>query len=180
MLGAKDSKTVADSRVLAIDVELRREFTHVVIVIDPPEYNDRYEKIKNLNKFLAMGLAEAITTLLAKSPADLAISDKFGKTELIEGELARRGVDIRLDQFTGGESIVQVAAASILARAEFIRSMARLSEKFGLVLPKGAATQVDSAGRKFVAQHGVDNLRQVAKLHFKNYGRVIAPRLAGC
>ena len=180
MLGAKDSKTVADSRVLAIDIELRREFPHVVIVIDPPEYNDRYEKIKNLNKFLAMGHAEAITTLLAKSPADLAISDKFGKTELIEGELARRGVDIRLDQFTGGESIVQVAAASILARAEFIRSMARLSEKFGLVLPKGAAPQVDSAGRKFVAQHGLDNLRQVAKLHFKNYGRVIAPRLAGC
>lgn len=179
-IGAKDSKTVTNNRVLEIDEELRKRFPHAVIVIDPAEYNTRYEKIKNLNKLLATGHADAIAQILIHEPADLAISDKFGKPELIEGELAKRKVDIHLKQITGGESIVQVAAASILARAEFIRSMDRLSAKFDMELPKGAAGHVDSAGRAFVRKHGAAELRQVAKLHFKNYTRVVTPRFAGC
>jgi ribonuclease HIII len=179
-IGAKDSKTVADSRVLAIDEELRREFVHSVIVIDPVEYNSRYEQIKNLNKFLAIGHADAIAAVLAQESADLAISDKFGKSELIELQLASRKIDIKLKQLTGGEAIAQVAAASILARAEFIRSMKRLSDKFAIELPKGAAGHVDQAGRQFVRIHGAAKLREVAKLHFKNHGRVVATKLAGC
>lgn len=179
-IGAKDSKTVTDNRVLAIDEELRNTFAHAVIVISPLEYNSRYEKIKNLNKLLAAGHADAIQKVLAIESADLAISDKFGKPELIEGELAARDIGIRLKQITGGEAISQVAAASILARAEFIRSMKRLSDKFALELPKGAAGHVDEAGREFARIHGADKLREVAKLHFKNYARVVHPRLAGC
>jgi ribonuclease HIII len=179
-IGAKDSKTVTNTRVLVIDEVLRDSFPHAVIVINPAEYNTRYEKIKNLNKLLAAGHADAIAQVLADETADLAISDRFGKPELIDGELAKRKLNIHLKQITGGESIVQVAAASILARAEFIRSMDRLSAKFGMELPKGAAGHVDAAGRAFVRRHGAAELRQVAKLHFKNYTRVVTPRLGAC
>jgi ribonuclease HIII len=178
-LGARDSKLVTDSKALTSDEALRREYPHAVIVIMPAEYNQQYAKIKNLNKLLAWGHAQAISTILQTQVADMAISDKFGKTELIEGELHRLEHDIKLRQFTGGESIVQVAAASILARAEFLRQMATLSATYHLQLPKGAAAHVDAAGRQFVQLHGVQKLGQVAKLHFKNYTRVVNPLLAG-
>jgi ribonuclease HIII len=179
-LGARDSKLVTDGKALESDEALRREYPHAVIVIMPAEYNQRYAQIKNLNKLLAAGHAQAISTVLQSHAADLAISDKFGKTELIEGELRRLDQNIKLRQFTSGEAIPQVAAASILARAEFLRQMEQLSRTFQIPLPKGAAAHVDAAGRRFVEQHGVQKLSQVAKLHFKNYVRVVTPRLAGC
>jgi ribonuclease HIII len=172
-IGARDSKLVADSRALAIDALLREEFPHAVLVVTPSEYNRRYQQIKNLNKLLAAGHAEVIDRLSLQSPADLAISDKFGKSELIESELAVRGQSIPLRQLTGGEAILQVAAASILARAEFIRQMDAMSHQWTINFPKGAAAQVDEAGRIFVRTHGAAKLGEVAKLHFKNYQRVV-------
>jgi ribonuclease HIII len=172
-LGARDSKLVSDNRALAIDEVLRASFAHAVIVISPSEYNARYARIKNLNKLLAEGHADAIEAVLRTQKADLAISDKFGKPELIEGELGKRKQTIPLRQITGGEAVAQVAAASILARAEFIRSMERLALEYEVDLPKGAAAHVDAAGRRFVQIHGQGKLREVAKLHFKNYMRVV-------
>jgi len=179
-LGARDSKLVTDKNALAADEALRHAYPHAVIVIMPSDYNHRYEQIKNLNKLLAAGHADAIDAVLRSHTAELAISDKFGKPELVESELQKRKQPIRLRQVVGGEAIPQVAAASILARAEFIRRMHKLSDDYEITLPKGAAAQVDQAGREFVRTHGVEKLREVAKLHFKNYLRVVNPRLAGC
>lgn len=173
----RDSKKIANNKLLTIDEALRARYPHKIVTIFPSEYNDRYEKIKNLNKLLAEGHAEAITDLHSEHPADLAISDKFGKTELIERQLGLRGCDIDLKQLVRGERIIQVAAASILARAAFLRAMEALSEEFAVHLPLGAAPQVDQAGREFLKIHPVSALRKVAKLHFKNYNRVINPGL---
>jgi ribonuclease HIII len=60
-----------------------------------------------------------------------------------------------------------VAAASILARHEFVTRLAALEKQFATQLPKGASTAVDAAAREFVAQHGRDGMAQVAKMHFR-------------
>jgi len=65
------------------------------------------------------------------------------------------------------EEDIAVAAASILARDEFVSRLAKLEKEFGLTLPKGASAAVDAAAREFVAKHGADNLRKVAKMHFR-------------
>jgi len=65
-----------------------------------------------------------------------------------------------------------VAAASIVARAEFLRRLDALSARFGMPLPKGAGPPVLAAGRAFVARHGADALGQVAKLHFRTTRQV--------
>ena len=67
----------------------------------------------------------------------------------------------------GGEADLAVAAASILARAEFIRSLKELEHEFGQAFPPGAGTPVLKAGRDFVKSFGRDQLASVAKLHFK-------------
>jgi ribonuclease HIII len=71
----------------------------------------------------------------------------------------------------------QVAAASIVARAGFLRGLKELSEEFAVDLPKGAGTQVDEAGKRFVQIHGVKKLSFVSKIHFKNYDKVVRPDL---
>lgn len=176
-IGVRDGKLISDRRIIEIDQALRSHFPHAVIVISPPEYNRVYDELKNLNKLLGEGHARAIDELLCGHEADLAISDKFGKSERIQDALSARGRTIELKQIVRGESILQVAAASILARARYLSEMEALSEEFAVDLPRGAAARVDEAGRHFVAIHGVESLSNVAKLHFKNYHRVVNPRL---
>jgi len=172
-LGVRDSKQIADKKLVAVAARLREALPHAVVVIPPQEYNRRWEKLRNLNKLLAEGHAEAIDLVLERVAADIAISDKFGKAELIEGALRRRHRTVALKQLVRGERVIQVAAASMIARAVFIEELSGLSRKCGVLLPKGAAAQVDTAGRIVVQHHGVAYLRNVAKVHFKNYQRVV-------
>ena len=60
-----------------------------------------------------------------------------------------------------------VAAASILARAEFLRRLDQLGREAGVRLPKGASSQVEAVARALVQQRGADVLKAVAKTHFK-------------
>jgi len=149
-IGVRDSKQIAPKRLLVIDERLRALYPHVLVIIPPVEYNRRWKESRNLNKL---------------------------KPDLIEQALARRGCSVDVEQIERGESIPQVGAASILARAGFVREMERLSGEIGFELPKGAAPLVDRAGRRLVLEQGTDVLQQVAKVHFKNYQRVVDHRL---
>ncbi len=64
-----------------------------------------------------------------------------------------------------------MAAASVLARATFLRAMEGLSKRVGVTLPRGA-THVIPTGKKLYAQGGLELLGQVAKLHFKTTGQI--------
>jgi len=178
-IGVRDSKRLSDRRIAAIGEQLRSRFPHSLLVLMPEEYNRRYEQIKNLNVLLADCHARVIAAALEQGVTqgirvDLAISDKFGKTERLLSALARIKCLLPVEQLVRGEAILQVAAASILARAEFVRRMQQLSEDIGIELPKGASAEVDAVGRQVVAQHGETALRRVSKKHFKNYHRSLS------
>jgi len=177
-IGVRDSKRISDGRIGAIDEQLRARFPHGVVVLMPEEYNRRYGMIRNLNVLLADCHAEVIADVIRQGlkrrvRVDLAISDKFGKTERLVSALSRIDCCLRVEQLVRGESVPQVAAASILARAEFVRRMHGLSKEFGIELPKGASAHVDQAGRQLVAQFGEPALARVSKKHFKNYQRAL-------
>jgi ribonuclease HIII len=178
-LYVRDSKKMTDRRAATIAAELKKHVPHSLVVIMPEKYNELYLKIGNLNKLLAWGHARAIENLLEKTLCDTVISDKFGKEELLERSLMERGKTIKLIQQVRGESVLSVAAASVLARAEFVDCLRRLSGKWQLDLPKGAAPHVDQAGAAFIRKYGEEKLNQVAKLHFKNLQKVrgLASRL---
>lgn len=175
-IGVRDSKRITDNRIKVIDEQLRARFPHSVVVLMPEEYNRRYDQIRNLNVLLADCHARVIVEVMQQGSernvrVDLAISDKFGKTERLLSALSRVDCRLRVEQLVRGEAVPQVAAASILARAEFVRRMHELSETFGMTLPKGASAQVDQVGRQLVARLGEPVLAKVSKRHFKNYQR---------
>jgi ribonuclease HIII len=172
-LGIRDSKRVTDSALPRREEMVRQVCpAHEVVLIPPAKYNELYAKIGNLNRLLAWAHARAIESLLSRVEAEVAVTDKFGDESYLERSLMARGRRLRLVQEVRAEVDSAVAAASILARAAFLRSLAGLSTRAGVKLPKGA-THVLPAARELVAKGGVQLLGQVAKLHFRTTKQVV-------
>lgn len=172
-LGVRDSKTIADGKIITMARSIREAVVYDLIVIGPEKYNELYSRIRNLNRLLGWGHARVIENLLGKQPAKAAISDKFGHERFIRDNLQTEGKKIDLIQMVRGEAHPAVATASILARAEFLRRMDEMSSRFGVQFPRGASSTVDAVGRRIVQASGRDILKQVAKLHFKNFSKII-------
>ena len=173
LMAVRDSKKISDGRILELAPDIKTICPHSVIAIGPQKYNELYGKIRNLNRLLAWGHAKALETLLERVSCERAISDQFGDERLILNALQEKGRRIVLEQRTKAESDLAVAAASIVARAEFLLRLKRLSDEIGTVLPKGASPAVELAGRMVVKKHGQERLGTVAKLHFKTTKAVL-------
>ncbi|MEO5658074.1 MAG: ribonuclease HIII [Nitrospiria bacterium] len=172
--GIRDSKTLSDRKIADLSPEIEGLCRTSVVAIGPAKYNELYAKFKNLNKLLGWGHARAIENLLeAGCPASMALSDQFGDERFIKDALLEKGRLIRLEQRHRAEEDVAVAAASILARAEFVRRLAKLSEEAGLTLPKGASNLVDAAARRLVKDRGAGALPVFAKVHFKTTAKIL-------
>ena len=174
LMEVRDSKKISDGRILEMAPDIKTICPHSVIAIGPQKYNELYAKIKNLNRLLAWGHAKALETILERVSCERAISDQFGNERLILSALQEKGKKIVLEQRTKAESDLAVAAASILARAEFLIRLKRLSSEVGTTLPKGASPAVELAARMVIKKHGQDRLGSVAKLHFKTTKAVLA------
>lgn len=175
LMDVRDSKKLSDGRILEMAPDIKTICPHSVIAIGPKKYNELYTKIKNLNRLLAWGHAKALENLLEQGMnCERAISDQFGDERLILNALQEKGRRIVLEQRTKAESDVAVAAASILARAEFLLRLKRLSAEVGTTLPKGASPAVELAAKMIIKKHGRERLDTVAKLHFKTTQSVLA------
>lgn len=172
--GVRDSKKLTDAVSLKLAGKIKSVCPHAVVAIGPTKYNELYAKFNNLNSLLAWGHARAIENVLEQCPAKRVISDEFAKGGFaVRRALFEKGRELEFISAVRAEQDIAVAAASILARAEFLRRLQKLGEEFGVTLPKGASAVVDPAV-KFVLKHGADKLPQVAKMHFKTSDQVLA------
>jgi ribonuclease HIII len=175
LMDVRDSKKLSDGRILEMTPDIKTICPHSVIAIGPQKYNELYAKIKNLNQLLAWGHAKALENLLEQGiNCERAISDQFGDERLILNALQEKGRRILLEQRTKAESDLAVAAASILARAEFLLRLKRLSAEVGTTLPKGASPAVGLAAKMIIKKHGRERLGSVAKLHFKTTQSILS------
>ncbi|MEW5701212.1 MAG: ribonuclease HIII [Candidatus Zixiibacteriota bacterium] len=167
--GVTDSKKLSDGRAQALARQIvQAKIPHTIVAIGPEKYNELHGRMKNLNRLLAWGHARAIENLLEITPVELVIADQFGDAALIEKALFAKGRSVRLVQMPQGERDVVVAAASVMARADFLRRLKALSQATGVDLPKGAGPPVDDAAARIIARFGVEKLTGLAKCHFKN------------
>ena len=176
-IGVKDSKMIkSDARIAEIAKQIRLTEGCVtdVVAIGPEKYNELHAKMGNVNTMLGWGHARVIEDLLGRVDSPKAISDQFGNKRIIEKALMARGKKIELVQRHKAESDLAVAAASIIARNEFVMRLRRLGKQYGVDLPKGASAAVEEAGVELVRKHGRDALGKVAKMHFRTSQRVLA------
>lgn len=172
-LGVRDSKKISDKRVQEIAEHIKTGYKHSVVAIGPEKYNDLYSKFRNLNRLLAWAHSRVIENILEEVPCSLAITDQFGDKAFVINALMKRGRNIELIQKTHAEADMAVAAASILARAEFLKRLFFLSKEIGIELPKGSSSRSDETGLELVKRDGPQVLNSVAKTHFKITKRIL-------
>ena len=177
-MGVKDCKLLSDKMVYIIGGKLRALLgpkRYALISIGPEAYNRLYAKIRNVNRLLAWGHGRAIENLLENIPdCPRAVADQFGAEHLIKRALQKKGREIILEQHHKAESDLAVAAASILAREGFLRSLQRMSETLGVPVPKGASEQVRAAAEDLVRKQGPAILLRTCKCHFRTTDQVLA------
>ena len=174
--GVRDSKHISSDKRIKELAELIRNTPGCVTTTVPignEAYNRLYSKMRSVNALLAWGHARVIENLMGQlhrmNPSPVrAISDQFASSkEVVAKALMSLGRKIELVQKHRAEEDLAVAAASILARHEFVSRLGALEKQFELKLPKGASAAVDAAAREFVARYGADNLGKVSKMHFR-------------
>ena len=175
-VGIRDSKNISSDKRIKELAELIRQTPGCVTTVVPignEAYNRLYAKMGSVNSMLAWGHARVIENLMGlkhqmNPPPVRAISDQFAyHKDTVAKALMPLGRSIELVQRHRAEEDLAVAAASILARHEFVTRLGHLEKQFGQKLPKGASAAVDAAAKEFLAKNGAEKLPQVAKMHFR-------------
>ena len=175
--GVQDSKKITETKILQLD-KLIRETPWVTVktcYCSMPKYNELMRRPRaNLNLLLAWQHATALSQALAEKPVKWGLLDQFTEQPLVQRELAKKKVEnFELRMRTKAESDPVVAAASIVARAEYVRLMRELSRKFGEPLQKGASARVKQQAHQIIQKFGVLALGDFAKLHFRTAYEVV-------
>ncbi len=174
--GIRDSKHIGSDKRIEELAELIRDTPGCVTTVVPignEAYNRLYGKFRSVNSMLAWGHARVIENLMElrkdmNPPPVRAISDQFASSkDVVASALMKLGREIELLQRHRAEEDLAVAAASILARHEFVRRLGDMGKRYQMVFPKGASAAVDATAKEFIAKHGADELKQVAKMHFR-------------
>lgn len=179
--GVRDSKSISSDRKISELAKLIRGTKgciYTTVPIGNEAYNRLYAKMHSVNSVLAWGHARVIENLMGQlpkmnPPPVKAISDQFAYSkDVVNRALMALGRELKLEQRHKAEEDLAVAAASILARDEFVTRLNRLSKEFGILLPKGASAAVEEAARAFIEKHGANQLPKIAKMHFRTAFRV--------
>lgn len=174
--GIKDSKKLTDPKIAELD-RMIRETPGVAVKTTfarMAKYNELHSRFgKNLNRLLGWMHATSCEEALKAYEAahghrpKWGLLDQFSEEPIVQKELARKGVEFDLRMRTKAESDPVVAAASIVARAAFVRELERLSQDGGVHLPKGSGSEAKAAATELVGRLGPAILVNFAKLHFK-------------
>ena len=177
--GAQDSKKITEARILELDKLVRGTPGVVVKLIharDMRQYKSLMGKrFRSQNQILAFQHARALQDALAEKKVPWGLLDQFTEDPLVQRELTKLGVaGFELRMRTKAEEDPVVAAASIVARAEYVRQMNTLSKRFGAKLQKGASAAVKAQAHAIIRRFGADGLRDYCKLHFRTAYEVVS------
>ena len=176
--GVRDSKTIADAQILKLD-DLIRKTPGVVVEtrhMEMAEYNRVMARpFASLNRLLAQHHADALEAALRKKWVPRGLLDQFSKEPLVQREMKKKGLErFNLQMRTKAEEDPVVAAASVVARAEFVRVMRNLSREYGDKLLFGAGAQAKAQASVLIEKFGARSLGHFAKLHFRTCYEVVA------
>ena len=166
--GVRDSKKISDGEIMKLEKIIRE--TQGVAVKSAQCSMEKYNELMgkpgaNLNRLLSWLHSRALGDALNEISAPWGLLDQFSKRDNVDGYLARP--DFELRRRTKAESDPVVAAASIIARAGFLRGMRNLSAAAGVKLMKGASVEAQRQFAVLRDKFGAEEMRKYAKLHFK-------------
>lgn len=171
LMGVKDSKNMTDRQIIELAPQLTKMLTHSVLILNPEKYNEMVRRGYNMNKLKAFLHNQAILLTTKKIEDKVpVIVDQFCEPRLYYNYLKNEPNIYRdISFYTKAESIhISVAAASIIARYAFLAKMQNYSRFIGMKLKLGAGKMVDAQLVKIVSTKGIENLRKITKMNFRN------------
>ncbi len=152
-----------DPSLLSID-EIQA-FPHAVLVLRNDSYNCVYEKMQNQDHLISWAQLRVITDTLVQKDQPYIAVDSLRHSRMIQTNLRAKGREVTvLDK-------AQIAAhpaneyAQILATYCYQEEVIQLESHYQCKLPKGKADRVQAQKDVFIATHGEEELRFVAKCH---------------
>ncbi len=173
-LGVRDSKKITDEKILSIAPKLIKMVPYVSYTLSPSDYNR--VGITNMNKVKAILHNKVLNLLLKKESFeyDYIVVDQFSLVSKYFEHIKEAPEKVTNIDFTthAEDKCLSVAVSSIISRYIFLGEMKKMSEKYGMTVPKGAGAQVDIFGKEFVQKFGEEELSKAAKLNFKNTDKI--------
>ena len=167
-IGVKDSKLVSNDRMILQIADKIRETGCIAetMCVSMAKYNELYLKFhSNMNILLGWMHCCSLRNALAKKRVKWGMLDQFCKSPIVQTMLNDPQFELRMQ--TKAESDPVVGAASIIARAEYVKNMQKLSQLAGMPLMKGASRHVTEQARELKEQLGGEEMKNFVKLHFK-------------
>ena len=171
-LGVKDSKALDDNKIFQIEKELKKIVDYKLIYVDPEQYNSLFHKFKNVNAIKTYLHNLVINELHKNHKSSIAIIDQFTNNNSFKNHLnntnSKNNYKYILE--TKSESkYLQVACASILARASFVRELKNINNDLNLELPLGSVDKIILPILKNIKKN---DLTKVCKTHFKTINKI--------
>ena len=169
-----DSKQLDDNFIRKIGPQLVNRFKHSLLILDNATYN-KVHLTNNLNAIKAKMHNKAYLNMLNKgyNIPSAAYVDQFCEVDTYYRYLvSEENVYHDLIFETKAESkYPAVAVASMISRYAFLEYMDKLNEKYGIEFHRGSSDieGIEKDIKQFISKFGKDNLKYVAKLHFKNF-----------
>lgn len=176
-LGVRDSKKLSDEKILEIVPKIIKKIPYKTLILNNKDYNSYYGKDMNMNKIKAILHNKVLYSLVNENnfKYDYIVVDQFESPKSYYNHLSDTNKLVRDITFItkAEDKCLSVACSSLISRYIFIKEIDKLSDKYGLFIPKGASSYVDDIAIKLVDKYGEDILKDVAKLNFSNTSRII-------
>lgn len=177
-LGIKDSKSLTDDKIKQLASIIKEKIEHVILEVTPEKYNaiqptmSQGQMKAELHNHALLKMLKIVNT----TEINGILIDQFELPKTYWNHLSHKNKVVKENVYftTKAENEhIAVAAASIIARAEFLNALNNLSKIVGIPLPSGADSNVDKVATKIINERGLETLKSVAKWHFANTQKAI-------
>lgn len=177
-LGVQDSKALTDARIIAIAKQLLQHVPHSVINLMPEKYNE-VQPTMSQGKMKALLHNQVLDQLLKKIAPEkpkAILVDQFELPSTYFKHISDQIVQVKENvhfQTKGESHHLAVAAASIIARYYFLKTLAEMTAASGHPIPSGAGANVDLIAAEMYREGGLELLNKYTKLHFANTQKAV-------
>lgn len=174
-LKIKDSKKTTDEFILEVAPKIIKKIKYKSVILSNKEYNEKHSQEYNMNKIKAIMHNNVLFQMVKENVKyDYIIVDEFAKEDRYYGYLSgnptiQKGITFLTK---AEDKNLAVAAASIISRYIFLKEFDKISDSLSIPLVKGAGSAVDDIALEVVEKYGLDKLKDIAKINFKNTDRI--------
>ncbi|TKA59108.1 Ribonuclease HII (RNase HII) [Mycoplasmopsis bovis 8790] len=183
-LGIKDSKKLSDKKIKELASKLKNSgLIHYSLAhLNPSGYN-KLNKNYNahiLKMFVHLKAINSLSAKIENDKHDYILIDKYASAEnmlkyyneLVISNNWANFKEINDDVLIANKAetySISVAAASILARDQFLTLIAKMNDEYNTVFPLGAGSKVNQFAKDFFAKHNYDDdvIEKTCKKSFK-------------